>query len=186
MPKKDENKKKISKVFMPWNFEKEQAWLEEQASEGWSLEKTFFNYRFVKAEAQEMVYRVDYFSITNKKKMEEYKAIFEESGWEFVHSSIGWHYFRIPASQYDTDIYSDPQSRIDQLKRVNQDTLGIFFLYFILFTVVYDFETWFDLVLFIPMLSFLIFAFIYILKTRDKIKALVDEMDEEEQLATQL
>jgi len=187
MPKKDQNAlkanaRKMSKIFMPWNFEKEQTWLEEQAREGWLLERKSFNYHFIKSEPQEMVYRVDYYSITDKKKKEEYMTIFEESGWEFVHGSSGWNYFRIPTDQFDVDIYSDPQSRIEQLKRISQDIFGIFIIYFITFTVIYNFERWFDLIYFIPMLTFLIFGLIYILKIQNKIKALNAMLDEEDQV----
>lgn len=181
MPKNNENERKVSKTFMPWKFEEEQKWLEEQAREGWLLEKKSFTYHFVKAEPQDMVYRVDYFSITKKKK-DEYIAIFAESGWELVHSSAGWHYFRIPAEEFDTDIYSDTQSRIDQLKRINQDIFGIFILYFIVFVVIYNFETWFDLILFIPMMMFLVWGFIYIIKIHDKIKKLNATLDEEDRV----
>lgn len=186
MVKKDDNKKKVFKIFMPWNFEKEQAWLEEKAKEGWLLERSFFNNHFVKAEPQEMVYRVDYFSLTSEKKEKEYVALFEESGWEFVQNSFGWHYFRIPADKFDTDIYSDPQSRIDQLKRINQEASGFFFLYFILFIVMFEFETWIDFVLFIPMLVIFIFGFVYMFKTYEKIKALQEELGEEEPLEIKL
>ena len=180
MPKKDENVKKVTKFYMPWNFEKEQAWLEEQAREGWKLVKHGFHYTFEKSAPEEVVIRSDYISLATDKKKQEYISLFEESGWEFIGATTGWYYFRIPADQYDTDIYSDPQSRIEQLKRLNQDALGVFFLYFILFAVVMDYETWFDLIVFIPMLAMFIWGFIYMLKIRDKIKALYEELGEEE------
>ena len=41
--------------------------------------------------------------------------------------------------------------------------------------------SWFDLIIFIPMLAGLIWGFVYILKIRDKIKALYKEMGEEEE-----
>lgn len=181
MHRKEENKKKVSKIFMPWNFEEEQTWLEEQAKEGWLLEKKSFNYHFIKAEPQEMVYRIDFFSVKKEKK-DEYIRLFTESGWELVQSSASWHYFRIPADKYDVDIYSDTQSRIDHLKRISRNIFGIFIIYFIVYMVIYDFETWFDLILFLPMLAFLIWGFIYILKIRDKIKALNETLDEEDQI----
>ena len=176
-----ENVKKVMKLFMPWNFEKEQAWLEEMAREGWLLEKMVLRYTFKKAEPQEMVYRADYFSITDKKKLQTYVSIFEEAGWELIHSQFGWHYFRIPKSEFQADIYSDPPSRIDQLKRINEEALSVFIIYFLFFTVLMDYEHWFDFVLFFPMLAGFIWGIIYMLKINEKIKNLQAESGEEEE-----
>ena len=182
MARKDENKMKEWKIFMPWNFEKEQEWLEEKAREGWMLEKSFFTNHFVKAEPQEMVYRVDYFSILNEKKLKRYRAVFEESGWEFVYSSFGWHYFRIPADQFSTEIYSAPPSRIEQLKRINEDAVGFFVLYLMLMITMSDFDGWDDLIFFALMGAMLVWGAIYTIKIREKITTLNETLDEDERI----
>lgn len=181
MPEKNENVKKVLKLFSPWNFEKETQWLEDMAREGWKLEKHALRYTFVKTEPEEVVFRSDYISITSKKKQEEYIALFEESGWEYIDTTSGWYYFRIPADRYDIDIYSDPQSRIEQMKRLNQDALSVFIIYFLFFTVLMDYENWFDLVFLVPMLAGFIWGIVYMLKIREKIKALYEELGEEEE-----
>ena len=65
---------------MPWQFEKEQAWLEEMAQQGWLLEKMELRYIFKKIDPQEFISRTDYYIIRNEEKKQAYLSVFEESG----------------------------------------------------------------------------------------------------------
>lgn len=111
-------KKRVFKTFFPWQYEEEQNWLEKMAKEGWLLEKAGLWYQFQAGQPKDVIYRLDFVEIS-RKKIAAYRQIFIDSGWEFVTSNwSGFQYFRIPADQFNTDIYSDVPSRIEQLRRV--------------------------------------------------------------------
>jgi hypothetical protein len=182
----DKNRKKIWKLFMPWQYEQEQAWLEEQARQGWLLEKALFFYQFRKSHPQELVYRIDYLSMASQKKLDAYKATFEASGWEYVFSSFRWHYFRIPADEYLTDIYSDTPSKIEQLKRMNQDALLLYLVYFSLFIVILGLDKWLGVILVLLYVGFLAIGGTWLWKTHEKIKTLSLTLDEDERINPEL
>lgn len=128
-------KKTVFKLFFAWQDQQEERWLEEMAAQGWLLEKyTFLRYHFTAIEPAEYIYRLDY-KTTPEKDMEEYKAIFEESGWEHVGSYLGWQYLRIPREQYTVDIYSDKASQIEKLRRMTMTVSGLLIPLFIMVVV---------------------------------------------------
>ena len=186
MTSSDNDRKKVWKFFSPWQYEQEQAWLEEQARQGWLLEKGAFVYQFMKCPSQEVVYRIDYISITNPKKLDTYKAAFEESGWDYLFSYFGWHYFRIPAEQYTIDIYSDTPSKIVQLKRMNQDALTIFLVYLLLLISLLDIESWFGIGMVLLNIGVMAMGVTWYWKTHEKIKSLNLTLDEDERIKPEL
>ncbi|WP_442598394.1 DUF2812 domain-containing protein [Neobacillus sp. D3-1R] len=108
--------KKVWKIFFAWQDNKEEEWLQEMTQKGWALKKSRFVYTFEKIEPSNYVYKLDY-KTTSNKDLEEYKAIFEDAGWEHVTQFGSWHYFRTKASNAETpDIYSDNESKIQKYK----------------------------------------------------------------------
>lgn len=186
MTSNEKNRKTVWKLFWPWQYEQEEEWLEEQAKQGWLVEKASLVYQFRKSHPQELVYRIDYLSITSQKKLDSYKTTFEESGWEYVVSNFGWHYFRIPADEYSIDIYSDTPSKIEQLKRMNQDAFGLLSVYFLLAIVILDFESWFGIGMGLLYVGILAMGAIWLLKTRKKINLLNQTLDEDERINPEL
>lgn len=174
-------KKNVLRFFWPWEEEKEQAWLEEMARQGWQLSDPTLLYAFRKAEPGEYVYRKDYFD-KGKKEKEEYLSFFRDSGWECVCSSLdGWMYFRTPKKLFTTEIYTDPESRIDQLKRIQNSSLALF----VVFLVLIDFNDlnfsapieYIPLVCSLLLLLFLIIIIVWMLRINQRIEALKKEMD---------
>ncbi|MBN2048326.1 MAG: DUF2812 domain-containing protein [Anaerolineaceae bacterium] len=123
------NTKRINKLFNPWQYEEEQAWLQEMAHQGWQLKKLGIlgaSYIFEKAAPRETIYRMDYVGVYGR-KLKQYRALFTDSGWEYVCANpSGFQYFRVPAAEFSTDIYSDLPSRLEQMKRMNEAATALF------------------------------------------------------------
>ncbi|MDR3072071.1 MAG: DUF2812 domain-containing protein [Clostridiales Family XIII bacterium] len=118
--------KKI-KAFV--DMEKEEAYLNTMAQKGWALVKysAFSVYTFRKIQPTSSNYRVDYRAFRYKEDLEEYKAMFEDSGWVHVCGSrrSGSQYFlpKTDATQ-DEDIFSDLASKAARYKRWYRSALG--------------------------------------------------------------
>ena len=53
-------RKTIHKVYLAWDFKKEELWLNEMAAEGWALEHAAFcSYTFVRCEPGEYIIRME-------------------------------------------------------------------------------------------------------------------------------
>lgn len=110
----------VRKFFFAWQQEKEQAFLEKYAKEGYMLSKVGFGrYEFHQDVKQEVVYQMD-FQILDPKKEEEYLSLFEE--WEFVDKFGTWYYFRKvihePSERENAKLYMDYHSKRDMFKRL--------------------------------------------------------------------
>lgn len=115
--------KKVLKIFLAWQDNKEEQWLQEMAANGWALKNSRFVYTFEEIQPSNHVYKLDY-KTTNNKDIEEYKAIFKDAGWEHVTQFGSWHYFRTEADGASTpDIYSDNDSKIQKYKGLMQSLL---------------------------------------------------------------
>ncbi len=70
------------KLFLPWQDEKEEAWLRQMAQQGWHLSLVApLVYTFVRGDPRDDVYRLDY--LTSKADYEEYKQLFQDAGWDW-------------------------------------------------------------------------------------------------------
>ena len=90
----------IRKWFWAWDFDKEEAWLNEMASEGLALVSVgWCRYEFEPCEPGEYIVRLQ---LLEKKRRspesEEYLAFLEETGAEHVGSWMDWVYLRRKAS----------------------------------------------------------------------------------------
>jgi len=112
------------RLFFVWEDEREAAWLEEMAREGWHLESVgLCRYCFRKGEPAEIRYRLDYPSPQGFDER-EYRTLFKDAGWEHCGELLGWHYFRTPVQGTETpEIFSDAESRNEKYKRL-QTFLG--------------------------------------------------------------
>jgi hypothetical protein len=120
-----------TRLFWPWQDEKEEAWLEKMSREGWHLHavKLLCTYTFVMGEPAPYVYRLDYYR-GEKSTFPEYLQIFQDAGWEYLGELSNWRYWRKRKVNGDSpEIFSDRQSKIKKYQRL----LGVlaFFLIFL-------------------------------------------------------
>ncbi len=107
------------KWFWAWNDEKEEAWLEQMASEGRHLCGLGLpgNYSFESGAPRKDVYRLDY--IINQKDYQNYLQLFNDAGWEHIGKMGGWQYFRKPyQGDLVPEIYTDDTSKAQKYQRV--------------------------------------------------------------------
>ncbi len=119
--------KKMFRMLLPWNDEKEEKWLEEEARAGWHLRKVgcFGGYTFERGPAAEVAYRLD-FGPSARRDRSEYFGLFRDAGWEHVGRRGLWQFFRKPAAGGEVpEIYTDPASRIAKYQRIAA-FLGVF------------------------------------------------------------
>ena len=104
----------VRKWFWVWEFEKEEAWLNEMAANGWVLENVgFCKYYFVRCEPGEYTLRTEMHSYD-----ESYVKFMEETGAEYVGRMLAWIYFRKKTEEGIFDLYSDIDSKISHLDRI--------------------------------------------------------------------
>ena len=119
------NTKTIFKLLTLFEYEEEEAFLEEQHKNGWKAVgyKLPGFYKFEKCEPEDMTYRID-FTNENGAKNPEYRQMFADYGWEFLWSVNGFSIFRKSladkASQNNNEIFSDNASRLQMLQKIQQ------------------------------------------------------------------
>ena len=108
--------KTVSKWFWVWEFEKEEAWLNEMAANGWALDSVgFCKYRFVRCAPGEYTVRTEMHPFD-----ESYIRFMEETGAEYVGRMVAWIFFRKKTENGVFDLYSDIDSRISHLDRIGK------------------------------------------------------------------
>ncbi|MFS0560853.1 DUF2812 domain-containing protein [Terribacillus sp. 179-K 1B1 HS] len=124
--------KKVFKVFLAWQDKSEEIWLNRMAKKGWALKSYKFLYTFEKIEPASYIYRLDYKS-TSDNDLNEYKTIFQDTGWEYVTRYGNWHYFRTKESQEHTpEIYTEHEYQIEKYNSLLQHLLTVFITFIIL------------------------------------------------------
>ena len=107
------------KVFI--NLEKEEKWLTEMAERGWEVNKVSLFYHFTKIVPYKGIYKIDFREFKNKYDFEDYKSIFEDSGWTHIAGTktSGLQYFKCKSENSNNDIFSDSRSRAVRYKRMS-------------------------------------------------------------------
>lgn len=106
--------KTIYKWFFVWDFDKEEAWLNEMAMSGWVLcDVGLCRYVFERCEPGEYTVRLEMHGSDPG-----YIAFMEETEAEFIGRCIQWIYFRKRAEFGTFDLFSDLDSRISHLRRI--------------------------------------------------------------------
>ena len=109
-----ESRKTIRKWFWVWDFEKEEAWLNEMAMNGWALVAVgFCKYTFERTEPGEYQVRLEL-----RGADPGYISFLQETGAEYVGRWFQWIYSRKRSDFGPFDVYSDIDSRIDHLNRI--------------------------------------------------------------------
>ena len=106
----------IRKWYWVWEFEKEEAWLNGMAQNGWVLESVgFCTYHFVKCEPGEYSVRLEMHEYD-----ESYVQFMQETGAEYVGRMLAWIYFRKKTADGAFDLFSDIDSRIGHLNKIGR------------------------------------------------------------------
>lgn len=121
------NTKTIFKLFTLFEYEEEEAFLENQHKNGWKVTgyKLPGFYKFEKCEPEEVTYRID-FTNENGANNSEYRQMFADNGWEFLWSVNGFSIFRkegASASEGNNEIFTDNTSKIQMLQKIQQRRL---------------------------------------------------------------
>lgn len=110
--------KRISKKFD--SFEAEEKWLMDMAKDGWRLvsydseDLEECTYKFDEdPDASKYNYQIDYRNFNTKSAYEEYKALFEETGWTILSKSF-WYSKHIFVSTSKERIFSDSGSILER------------------------------------------------------------------------
>ena len=132
-------RKVIKKVFLAWESEKEEKWLNEMSAKGLALvDYTWCRYAFEECEPGEYSYKIQLLEHRpNHPESEQYIRFIEETGAEQVAQYLNWVYFRKKTAEGDFEIFSDVESKLKQcilikklLMPIGWLNLGIAFINF--------------------------------------------------------
>ncbi|EKN7568835.1 DUF2812 domain-containing protein [Listeria monocytogenes] len=125
--------KKVVKFFTVDNMEKEEAYLNEMAQNGWFFQKyKSFRYHFKQGEPAKYSYAIDFKENEGDEDAyktlfeDAYKTLFEDAGWETVFSypvlNGNWMYFRKAVAPGETEeaIFTDETSLIQLYKNIRK------------------------------------------------------------------
>jgi hypothetical protein len=121
------NTKTLFRFFTLFEYEEEEAFLENQHKNGWKVTgyKLPGFYKFEKCEPEEVTYRID-FTNENGAKNSEYRQMFADNGWEFLWSVNGFSIFRKVLSsvnESNNEIFTDNASKLQMLQKIHQRRL---------------------------------------------------------------
>ncbi|MEK5038337.1 DUF2812 domain-containing protein [Sporosarcina sp. FSL K6-3457] len=101
------------------NFEKEEQWLEQMASDGYHLKSTFMGYQFQRGKSEAATIKIDFRKFRRKEDFIDYCTLFEDSGWKHLTGSkvSGIQHFKRIDDTAGDDIFSDNNSKATRYKR---------------------------------------------------------------------
>lgn len=113
-------KKIVHKWFWPWDFDKEETWLNEMSAKGLALHSIgYCRYEFTPCQPGEYNFRIELLeNMPNHPESQHYITFMEESGIEQIGSYARWVYFRKKNDGIPFDLFSDYDSRIKHLDRI--------------------------------------------------------------------
>lgn len=134
-------KKTMHRIYWVWDFDKEEAWLNEMAAKGLVLSNIrWHRYTFEKREPGTYAVRLEFLNgATWTNLTQNYLQFMEETGAEYLGRRRQWTYFRKPLSSGMFDLFSDIDSRIKHLNRILWEIggtvaallLNLFYLWFV-------------------------------------------------------
>ena len=114
------NKKTEYRLNFIWDYDKEENWINEEAKNGWRLDKYFFiKYDFVSCEPGEYEYRIQLLDESAKSaKNRDYLAFLREMGINVVSKWFRWIYLEKKSDGTPFELFSDRNSRLKHMKSV--------------------------------------------------------------------
>jgi hypothetical protein len=118
--------KRVFRMMMAWNDQKEERWLSDQARSGWHMNSVnAFGYTLERGAPADVAYRFDW-GPGCRRDPSDYLSLFRDSGWEYMGRRGRWNIFRkAVVGGVVPEIYTDPQSRIAMYQRV-MGFMGLF------------------------------------------------------------
>lgn len=113
-------RKTVKKWFWVWDFDKEEAWLNEMAAKGLTLVSVgFCRYDFEETLPGEYGVRLELLeNVPTVPESEKYIEFVESTGAECVGSWLRWVYFRKKKVDGEFELFSDFDSKIKHLTRI--------------------------------------------------------------------
>lgn len=107
----------IKKWFWVWDFDKEEAWLNDMAQSGWVLDKVgFAKYEFVQCQPGEYSVRLEMLEdVVTAEKSQDYIAFVEDLGADYIGNVMKWVYFRKKTADGEFKLFSDLSSQMKHL-----------------------------------------------------------------------
>lgn len=107
----------VKKMYWIWQFEEEEKWLNEMEDSGWHLLSVGFGkYEFMPCIPGEYCVRLQLLkNFPKSKESQEYIALVEEMGGEYIGHVTRWAYFSKKKDGQPFTLFSDIDSRVHQL-----------------------------------------------------------------------
>lgn len=132
--------KTITKNFIPWHFEEEEAWLNELSQSGWQLIDVLYNhYTFEKKIQEKYYYQIELSSrhlspLEKKQRLEELQA----EGASLISQQETLIYLRRPTSLGRFAVLTDQQTKLNYFNElITRFALGLAIVLFSLFITVF-------------------------------------------------
>ena len=118
--------------FKPlYDKDKETAWVNQMAAEGYALTGFFFGfYKFVKSEPGEYIYQID-FTKGFFHAPRDYREFMEEAGVEIVSAWGPWVFLRKKAEDGPFELYTDAESTYEHYFRIRSTLKAVILVEFI-------------------------------------------------------
>ena len=116
--------------YWVWEYEKEEQWLNQMAAQGWALVSVgYCRYEFESCEPGSCAVRLELlYSMPGSAEGRQYISFVEETGAQYVGHVMRWAYFRKNVADGAFDLYSDLDSRITHLGRMQALLLPLLIL----------------------------------------------------------
>ncbi len=111
-------KRIVRKMF--YDYEKEEKWLNIMSQKGYSLVKyTWCKYEFTTEDPETYIYRIELLdSLASTPASADYLSFLEDNGIQVIASYLRWVYLRKRASDGPFDLYTNNESKITYLKKI--------------------------------------------------------------------
>ena len=110
-------KKSIWRLFLAYEDQNQEAWLEALAQQGWHLSRPgLFRFTFTQGEPSLNRYRLDYQMLRGRQR-DEYLDLFRDAGWDLLGEVSNRYYFKARTDAFCPEVFSDPESRRDRIRR---------------------------------------------------------------------
>lgn len=128
----------VKRYFFSWQEEKEKAFLEKMAKEGYRLSGAELSkYKFNACPPADLIYEID-FKGEDFEDVDEYLQIHQDAGWLMVADKGGWFYFCKERSEdMNNNLFNDNTSKLQKYRRLlgYVGSLWCLTVYFIWFTI---------------------------------------------------
>lgn len=117
------NRKKATKIFLEWNYEKEEQWLNEMVDSGWMLAGTSWGglrYEFEPCTPGEYTIRM----VMAEKEDDPQLADAAAAGGEQFFHHEHWYYFRKKKADGDLVVFRDIDAQITHIDKVSKYMLA--------------------------------------------------------------